>query len=144
MVRRLRRERGAALLETAITLPLVLLVSVSIFEFSHKYQVFQIMTNAAREGARIAVLPGTTDADITARVKAYLTAGSVGNVNAAVVAIDHTKTVSTGTGTAPATQVTVNYPFSFIVLNPVARLVVRNSNLGAAFTMTTQALMRNE
>lgn len=144
-MRRLTGQRGQALLETAVILPLVLLVSVSIFEFGRAYQVFQVMTNAAREGARIAVLPGTADADVTNRVKAYMTAGSIANVGSAGVVIDHTKTVSIGAGTAPATQVTVNYPFSFIVLNPVAKLVVSNSNLGkAAFTMTTTALMRNE
>lgn len=59
MITTLRNQRGAALLETAITLPLILLVSVSIFEFGRAYQVQQVLTNAAREGARIAVLPDT-------------------------------------------------------------------------------------
>ena len=51
------RERGAALLETAIALPLVLLFSVGIFEFGRAFQTWQVLTNAAREGARVAVLP---------------------------------------------------------------------------------------
>jgi len=126
-----------------MTLPLVLLVSVGIFEFGRAYQVFQIMTNAAREGARVSVLPGSTDSDVTARVLAYMAAGEVDSASA-TVAIDHTKTVSIGGTTAPATQVRVNYPFSFLVLNPVANLVVRGTTLGGAFTMSTTALMRNE
>ena len=141
---RLRSERGTALLETAMTLPLVLLVSVSIFEFGRAYQTWQVLTNASREAARIAVLPGTTDADINARVQAYLSAGQIANPQSATVAIDRTKTVSIGLGTAPATQITVNYPFNFMVLNPVAKLVVPNSALGGAFTMSSQAEMRNE
>lgn len=144
-MRRLKNERGAALLETAVVLPLVLLVSVSIFEFGRAYQVFQVMTNAAREGARLAVLPASTDADVKTRVTDYLTAGQIQGADPNWVSIDHTKTVSIGgTGTAPATQVTVNYPFNFMVLNPVAQLVVGKSALGGAFTMTTTALMRNE
>ena len=141
---RLRSERGTALLETAMTLPLVLLVSVSIFEFGRAYQTWQVLTNASREAARIAVLPGTTDADINARVQAYLSAGQIAAPQTATVAIDRTKTVSIGLGTAPATQITVNYPFNFMVLNPVAKLVVPNSALGGAFTMSSQAEMRNE
>ena len=142
---RLKNERGTALLETAMTLPLVLLVSVGIFEFGRAYQVFQVCTNATREGARIAVLPNTTDDDIKNRVTAYLKSGQVTqSPDPNWVAIDHTKTVSIGTGTAPATQVTLNYPFSFIVLNPVANLVAHGSSLGSAFTMSTSALMRNE
>ena len=143
-MRRLKNERGAALLETAIVLPLVLLVSVSIFEFGRAYQVFQIMTNAAREGARIAVLPGATDDNVKQRVVVYLTAGQIPSATTDWVAIDHAQTVTSGTGIAQATKVSVNYPFNFIVLNPVAQLVVPSTTLGAAFTMTTAAVMRNE
>jgi Flp pilus assembly protein TadG len=140
---RLKSERGTALIETAMTLPLVLLVSVSIFEFGRAYQTWQVLTNAAREAARIAVLPGTTTADINARVQAYLTAGQLENPTSATVNIE-SKTISIGLGTAASTRITVNYPFSFIVLNPVAKLVVSNSTLGGAFTMSSQAEMRNE
>ena len=54
--RLIKNERGAALLETAITIPLILLISVAIFEFGRAYQTWQVLTNAAREGARIAIL----------------------------------------------------------------------------------------
>jgi hypothetical protein len=41
--------------------------------------------------------------------------------------------------------VRVNYPFQFVVLNPVARLIVKKSNVaGAPFTMTAAAEIRNE
>jgi Flp pilus assembly protein TadG len=139
-----RSERGTALLETAMVLPLVLLVSVSIFEFGRAYQTWQVLTNASREAARIAVLPGTTDSDISARVQAYLAAGQIPQPTTAVVNVDRTRTISIGLGTAPSTRITVSYPFNFIVLNGVARLVVGNSTLGGAFTMSTQAEMRNE
>jgi Flp pilus assembly protein TadG len=144
MKQRLHSERGTALLETALVLPLVLLVSVSIFEFGRAYQVWQVLTNASREAARIAVLPGTTDTNITDRVQAYLTAGQIANPTSAAVDIDRTRTISIGIGTAQSTRVTVNYPFNFMVLNPVARLVVGNSTLGGAITMTAQAEMRKE
>ena len=55
---RVKSERGAALLEAAITIPMLLLVSVGIFEFGRAWQTWQVLTNAAREGARLAVLPG--------------------------------------------------------------------------------------
>ena len=132
------------MVETALVLPIVLLVSVSIFEFGRAYQTWQVLTNAAREGARIAILPGTVDSDVTARVQQYLTAGQLDNPTGATVAIDHNQTISIGTGTATASRVTVNYPFSFIVLNPVANLVVSGSTLGTNFTMSAAAEMRNE
>jgi Flp pilus assembly protein TadG len=138
MTKRLRNERGAALLETAITLPLVLLVSVGIFEFGRAYQVQQVLTNAAREGARVACLPNYTDAQITGVVRTYLTDGGL-------TAVDPVITHDTVVGTATASRVTINYPFNFMVLNPVARLVAPTSGLGSGvLTMQASALMRNE
>ena len=78
-VARAASERGQALLETAMVLPIILLVSVGIFEFGRVYQTVQILTNAAREGARLAVLPNATPADVQARVSTYLTAGQLKN-----------------------------------------------------------------
>ena len=140
MLKRLRNQRGAALIETAITIPLVLLVSVSIFEFGRAYQTWQILTNAAREGARIAVLEGPTDAQITTTVRNYLTAGRISNASSASVTV--VRNVPFGSTTA--SRVTVNYPFQFIVLNPVAKLVRKGSTVGTPLTMQSSALMRNE
>ena len=140
MLKRLRNQRGAALIETAITIPLVLLVSVSIFEFGRAYQTWQVLTNAAREGARIAVLPDYTDAMVTSTVRTYLTSGRLSNPNAASIIV--VRNVPFGTTTA--SRITVNYPFNFIVLNPVARLVRSGSTVGTPLTMQSSALMRNE
>ena len=140
MLKRLRNQRGAALIETAITIPLVLLVSVSIFEFGRAYQTWQVLTNAAREGARIAVLPDYTDAMVTSTVRTYLTSGRLSNPNAASIIV--VRNVPFGSTTA--SRITVNYPFNFIVLNPVARLVRSGSTVGTPLTMQSSALMRNE
>lgn len=144
-MRRGRSERGAALLEMALTLPLLLLVCVGILEFGRAYQTWQVLTNAAREGARIAVLPGITDSAVQSRVQTYLSAGQIPNAASATVNIDRTQTVSIGTGTASASQVTVTYPFNFIVLDPIARLATHSTS--TAFTtvnMVATATMRNE
>ena len=142
---RLANERGQALLETAITLPIVLLVCVVIFEFGRAYQTLQIVTNAAREGARIAIISTSSDAMIQTRVTDYLRSGQLGNYGTATVTINRSGTVQVGTGTASASIVTVAYPFSFMVLNPVAKLISGSSTMGAApFNMTVSAQMRNE
>jgi hypothetical protein len=38
----------------------------------------------------------------------------------------------------------VNYPFAFIVLQPVANLIAGDSNLGAPITMQATSVMRIE
>ena len=142
---RLAGEHGTALLETALTLPLLLLVSVGIFEFGRAYQTWQVLTNAAREGARLAVLPNPVAGAVDARVRSYLTSGQLGNAASATIIVNPAATVAIGGGaTASASLVTVNYPFQFMVLQPVARLLVSGSTLGAPITLTASAEMRNE
>ena len=149
MIRKLhawvRREEGVALLEMALTLPLLLVVSVSIFEFGRAYQTFQVLTNAAREGARIAVLPGVDDAAVLDRVKTYITAGQLPPIADDQVTINRNTTVAVGAGvTAPASLVAIQYPFTFIVMEPIAKLLASNSTAGAALTLRAPATMRNE
>ena len=139
------RERGQALIETALALPLVLLLCVSVFEFGRAFQHWQILTNAAREGARLATLPGTTDDAVGSRVRAYLSAGRLYSADYAAVDIVRDAEISLGAaGTASASVVTVNYPFQFVVLNPVMRLVAGDTDIGEAITMSASATMRNE
>ena len=133
-------ERGAALIETAITIPVILLISVAIFEFGRAYQTWQVLTNAAREGARVAILSGVTDAQVTSTVRNYMSAGRLQNASSAAVSLN--RNVSLGANTA--SRITVDYPFQFIVLNPVVRLVTPSSTTGAPLTMQAVALMRNE
>lgn len=140
-MKRLRNQKGAALLETAITLPLVLLVTVSIFEFGRAYQTWQVLTNAAREGARVAILADATDAQITDTVRNYMAGGQLSKASSATINIE--RTVPFGSNTA--SRITVSYPFNFTVLNPVIRLVQASSTAGqGTTTMSSSALMRNE
>lgn len=142
---RLSGANGQAMLETAIVLPLVLLVSVGIFEFGRAYQTWQVLTNAAREGARVAVLPNPAAGSVEARVHAFMQSGQLANEASAAVSVDRNAVVSIGAGTATASVVTVSYPFNFVVLNPVARLVSPSTSLGGApITITASAEMRNE
>src|SRR5262249_59522536 len=102
-----RSERGQALLETAIILPIVLLVSVSIFEFGRAYQTWQVLTNAAREGARVAVLPDSTASDVEARVRTFPAAGQLGSSSAIWGAAIHRDfAMSIGAATPKASALT--------------------------------------
>jgi Flp pilus assembly protein TadG len=51
-----RRRRGTAMIETAMTLPIILLVLLGTVEFGLLFSRYQILLGSAREGARIASL----------------------------------------------------------------------------------------
>ena len=141
MNKRMRSERGAALVEAAMIMPMIMLISVGIFEFGRAYQTSQVLTNAAREGARLAVLEGRTDADVRARVNKYVTDGGLTALTDANIQLNRTVALS---GTATASSVTITYPFEFMMLNPIVRMVTPASTTGAPITLTAASLMRNE
>ncbi len=141
-MKRLKSQRGTALLEAAITVPIVLLICVGIFEFGRAYQTWQVLTNASREGARLAVIPGSTDTDVRARVNQYLTGGGLSSLADSNIVLNRTVAF---TATATGSSVQVNYPFQFMVLNPVIRLIAPSDTTGqGTYTMTASTLMRNE
>ncbi|MGH7542315.1 MAG: TadE/TadG family type IV pilus assembly protein [Gemmatimonadota bacterium] len=73
-----RRESGQSLLEFAIILPILLALLVGIFEFGVAWNRKQVLTNAAREGARLAVLPSTADTDtVDVQIDVYLTSAGI-------------------------------------------------------------------
>ena len=107
-VRRFLNERGQALLETALTLPIILLVSVGIFEFGRAYQTWQILTNAAREGARVSVLPSSDVAGVQARVRQYMEVGQLPRASSATVDVNRNAEIPMGAGTVGGSMVTVS------------------------------------
>ena len=144
LIRRLAGQRGQALIETALTLPIVLVISISIFEFGRALQVWQLLTNAAREGARVAVLPGATPAAVRQRALDYMAAGGLQNRALNQINVQSNAQIIMSGNPVSASQITISYPFNFMLLNPIMQLIVRGSRVGAPITMTASALMRNE
>jgi hypothetical protein len=108
-----------------------------------------VLTNAAREGARIAVLTTTTDAQVKAAVEKYMSDGGLPCVGGSPgKQCDSSATVNVvrneEMGPDTASRITVSYPFKFMMLNPVIKLVSPSSKTGEAITMQSVALMRNE
>ncbi len=51
-----RRDRGQALMEFALVIPLFLLLMVALFDLGRAVFAYNTLTNAAREGARLAIV----------------------------------------------------------------------------------------
>ena len=64
-------RRGVAAVEFALVAPLFFTLILGIIEFGRMMMVQEILVNAAREGARAAILPGETDAQVTTTVSNY-------------------------------------------------------------------------
>ncbi len=121
-----RDRRGAALVEMAIVLPVFLMVVLGIIEFGRAMMVSNLLTNAARDGARLAIVTGTSNSQVTSAVQQFLTE-SVGNVpEGTVITITVTEATGnpeTGNDVSKAVKrdlcaVDVKVPFSKVSLIP--------------------------
>lgn len=67
------QSRGVAAVEMAVVAPVLVALLLGILEFGWVMSANQTLTNAAREGARLASLDGVTDDMVRERVKASMT-----------------------------------------------------------------------
>jgi Flp pilus assembly protein TadG len=139
-----RSERGAALLEAAFAIPLLLIIAVGIFEFGRAYQFKQVLTNAAREGARYAVTPNSKTDTAKRLVSQYMMNGGIEGCTSASACEGYVTVQNEMVGTVSVSTVTVSYPFNFIVLQPITKLVSRGAGISNSLTMSATATMRNE
>ncbi|MCP4593948.1 MAG: pilus assembly protein [bacterium] len=105
--RRHPRARGAALLEFAVVCPLLMTILFGIMEYGYVFLVQQSLTNAAREGCRIAVLQSSTDTQIDARIGLIMDAADITGYTT-------TKTHATTDPYDPVETVTVSVPYDSV------------------------------
>ena len=94
---------GAALLETALVLNVLILGVLGVFEYGRLVMLRQLMQNAAREGARLAVVgtasnPEVTTAQIQNTVISYLAGQSISGVTVQVYQANPTTGADLGAG----------------------------------------------
>ncbi len=90
------KRSGASAVEMAIVAPVFITLVLGQIEFARLGMVCQLMTTAAREGCRVAVVSGNTQTDVQDRVNAFLTVSGI--------------SVGTVTFTCPSTSSLQNAP----------------------------------
>lgn len=136
MRRLLRDKRGQAMVEFAIVLPLLLILLIAVFEFGRAWNINHAITDAARLGARSAVVadPVTTQDSVYAIIKRALRRASIDTAGATITLTGW----RTGQGT-PAT-VNIQVPYQFVFLKPFMHWSTSKANI----TLQSTFVMRNE
>ena len=145
-------ERGTAGVEAAIILPMFFMLLFGVFEAGRFMNTRQVLTDAAREGARLAVAPLSrtdtppSDTDILAQVNGFLrsagiTAATLDCSSSApashpVVCIDKDVQVKTGLITTAYTRVRVDELYQVLTVPGFFSML--------QITLRGEALMRNE
>lgn len=126
-----KRRRGAAIVEFALLSPILCMLLIGLFEFGRVLMVEQILTNAAREGAREASLLSTSDTAVRTAALKLTNAAHLKSV---------TVTISPAVNTLKAgdsVSVTVTAP-----LNAVSW--ISGNWFPAGYTLSSVSLMRKE
>lgn len=129
---RRKGEKGAAAVEFALVLPLLVVLLVGMMEFGLALWRQEMITNATREAARAGIVAGDprlTEAEIQAVLEANLATAGIDPL-ATTISI-----VGEGGPSGDPLTVSVVYPYQFIVLD---RFV---SVLGASMNLSAQTVM---
>jgi len=126
-----RKRRAAAAVEFAVVAPVFFLLTFGIIEFGRMVMVQQIITNASREGARVAVLDGTTASEVVGKVTDYLSGSSISGAGVTV-----TPTNPNDAGYGEPVTVSVSVPFSQVSWLPTPMFLSGN--------LTATTVMRRE
>ena len=126
----IRGSRGAAAVEFALLLPVFLLVIAGIVDFGRAFFTQITLTNAAREGARAAIVSTVSAADISVRAQASAPG---------IPGITTTATVCSGSGGGNA-SVTASAPFDWLLMGPALNVVGSSTVLPT--TLSSTAVMK--
>lgn len=126
------RRRGSAVVEFAVVAPVLFLFIFAVIEFGRIIMVEQILTNAAREGARRAILEQSTAAGVETGVGEYLMNNSISGATVTVTPGDFKKL-----GFGDPVTVAISVPVDRVSWFPATRWVD-----GA--TLSVQSVMRCE
>jgi Flp pilus assembly protein TadG len=130
--RRRRPRRATALVEAAIILPLVLLMLFGLIEYGWLFIKQQQVSDAARQGARLAALPDTTATTLSNSIGSLMSAGKITSYTAT--------TQPSGWATAAkGTTITVSISVDYTKLRMTGgRLVPVPSTLNSTVSMSKE------
>jgi Flp pilus assembly protein TadG len=129
------RRRGVSAVEMALIAPVFVALLLGMIEGARLGMVTQLLTTAAREGCRVAVLDGMTQTDVQNRVTAVLSGSgiSVGTVTPTCPS-PYTWTSAPG-GTA--INVTLSIPYSQVSWLKLSGFF-NNATITASATMSSE------
>lgn len=125
------RDRGAAAVEFAIMLPLLLLLVFGIIDFGRALNAQVTITQAAREGARLTAL---NEPNVTARTQAAAT-GLTG------VGVTVVSACPAGSGPTANADVRVTYAFNFVTPIGAIAAIFGKSGLGSPLSLSAEGVM---
>jgi Flp pilus assembly protein TadG len=125
---------GATLVEfVPVSLAFFILI-LGIFEIGRAFMVQHLLTNAAREGCRVGVLQGRSNAQITAAVNNKLANQGINGDAASVQVNDGTADASTANSGDEIT-VKVTIPVSKMTWLPFTNYIAGNLNINSQYTL---------
>ena len=132
LARSAARDRGAAAVEFALLLPVLLLLVFGIIDFGRALNAQITLTQAAREGARIAALG---ESNVVSGTQAAATGLSP-------VAVSVT---SCPVGAGPGVNAVVQASYTFSFITPVSAIAhMFGSGFGSTMTLTATGVMACE
>lgn len=126
----LSHQKGQAIVELAIILPLILFLIIGMIDFGRVMNAYLVANNASREGARQAAV-GKSDTEIVTMI--HQTAASLDSSNVQITILPQASERSRGT------EVKVSIQYQVEIITPLVSQIISNP-----YNIETSTSMRVE
>jgi Flp pilus assembly protein TadG len=140
-VRKGRRAKGQALVEFALIIPIFLLIVIALFDLGRAVFSYNTLTNAAREGARLAIV----NQDIASIISRAENASAIVELNVPNVTVDFYQVAADGSPdtssvcspVAVGCLAVVTFQATYQPITPI----ISNILFGSGVTFTAKAVL---
>jgi Flp pilus assembly protein TadG len=128
----IRSQKGQSIVELALILPIIIIILFGIIEFGRIFYSYIVITNAAREGARLGSV-GKSDIEITEKIK------QTAPLPQSEQKLKITRLEPSEASRSPGLPLTVEVSYDVDIITPFFSSFIPNP-----FTLRAQAVMRIE
>jgi len=132
-----RFRRGTTMVEAAFVLPILLILTLGTIEYGWLFLQAQQITNAARQGARLAILQDVTQAEVRAEIDECLRRASLDDDNPEIY-IGDPEPIPLGPPGRMQITVRIRVPTDTLTIVHASPLLPVPAHLGCTVTMAVE------
>ncbi len=131
-----RIRRAAAAVEMAVVSPFLFAILLGTIEFGRAIMVSNLLTSTAREGARIAIVPGGSNSDVTTLINSNLSSVGILPANATTtVQVNGVVADASTANSGDNISIKVSVPYSKVTWIPTNLFMKSTSTLSGVSVM---------
>jgi len=146
LMAKFKDQRGQAMVELALVIPLIILLILAIIDFGRVYSAQLVLNHAVRAGARSAVVLDTSKPEYDSNSEIKTKISAMINDDAQYITVNPADITITAIPWAVGSYVTVTASYKVELTAPIVRQIIdgRDGTTDGHYEIESQVIMRRE